>query len=271
MNRGTGWLVILTTVLALAACGGGSTDPNGGGGDGGGGNGGGGNGGGGNGGGGEPEPAAVAVVSGNDQTGRTLQALSQPFVVRVTDADGAGVSGVTVSWSVVDGPGSVSPASVTTNSQGQASSTFTGGTTLGASTVRASVSGVSGTADFTVETSILVVLMQGTAFAGPSGSDDVTVPLGATIEWQNRDAVQHTATSTDEPAGGNSFASALLGNGGSFGFTPGVQGTWTYRCDVHPTLMVGATITVTAATGSLEDPGDDEPGPGPGAPDYPGG
>ena len=256
MQRSAALLTTFATVLALAACGGDSTAP--------------GNGGG-NGGGNGAEPAAIVVVSGSGQSAKTQEDAAQPFVAAVTDADGDAVSGATVTWSVVDGPGSVSPSSSTTNAQGRASATFTGGATLGTSTVRASVSGLSETAEFTVETSTLVVLMQNVAFVGPGGTDDVTVPLGATIEWQNRDNEQHTATSTDEPAGGADIISGLLGNGGSFSFAPGVEGTWTYRCDVHPTIMVGATITVTAATGSASAPGNDDPPPEPGDPDYPGG
>ncbi len=242
MTRSGTLFTTFVTAIALMACGGGdSTDPDNGGGNGGGGNGGGGNG---------AEPAAIAVVSGSGQSAKTQEAVAQPFVVAVTDADGAAVSGTTVAWSVVDGPGSLSPTSSTTNAQGQASATFTGGTTLGTSTVRASVSGLSETADFTVETSTLVIRMQNTAFVGPNGTDDVTVSLGATIEWQNQDAILHTATSTDEPAGGSPFNSNQLSNGQSFPFTPSVEGTWTYFCEVHPTLMVGATITVSAASGS---------------------
>lgn len=257
MTRSVSLFTTFATAVALVACGGDdATNP--------------GNGGG-NGGGNGAEPAAIAVVSGDAQSAKTQEAVAQPFVVVVTDADGAVVSGATVAWSVANGPGSVSPTSSTTNAQGQASATFTGGTTLGTSTVRASVSGVSETADFTIETSTLVIRMQNTAFVGPNGTDDVTVPLGATIEWQNRDAVQHTATSTDVPAGGSSFDTGLLSNGGSDSFTPSVEGTWTYLCEVHPTIMVDATITVTTATGSATEPGSDDPPPEPGDPNYPGG
>lgn len=249
------------TALALVACGGDdSTDP------------GGGNGGGGNGGGDGAEPAAIVAVSGGGQSAKTEQSVSQPFVVQVNDADGTGVSGASVSFAVVDGPGSVSPTTASTDAQGRASATFTGGTSLGTSTIQATVSGVEEVAEFTVETSTLVILMLGTAFVAPEGGDAVTVPVGTTVEWQNRDPIQHTATSNDEPPGGDLIRSGLLDNGSSFQFTPNVEGTWTYFCEVHPGIMVGATITATASsassTGSGEDggtttgPGDDYPGGG---------
>lgn len=237
-------LTTLFTVFALMACGGdGSTDPGGNGGGGGGGNGGGGGGGGGE----EPaEPAALVLVSGDGQTAKTLEAAGSPFVVRVDDADGAAVSGVTVTWSVTSGPGSVTTSS-TTNTEGRAQATFTGGTTLGTSTVTASVSGVAETVEFGVETNTVVIRMQNTAFVAPGGGSDVTVPVGTTVEWVNRDdGLQHTATSSAAPAGGADIQTGLMSYQERRSFTPDVEGTWTYFCQVHPVLMAGATITATA-------------------------
>lgn len=244
----------LFTAVALAACGSDdTTDPVGnGGGGGGGGNGGGDNG---------AEPAAIVVASGDNQSAKTERPLPQPLVVDVTDADGIAVSGATVSWSVASGPGTISPTTASTDAQGQASATFTGGTQVGTSTVRATVSGVDEAAEFTIETSTLVIDMVNIAFVGPDGTDDVTIPLGATVEWENFDQEQHTATSTNEPTDGAAFDSELLGNGDTFSFTPGVEGTWTYFCQVHPTLMLDATITVTAATGSSTGSGEPDDSP----------
>lgn len=256
MRKPASILMTFGTALALVACGGdsGSTDPVNGGGGGGGGDGGDGNGG--------AEPAAIAVVSGGGQSAKTQEALPQPFVVEVTDADGAPVADVSVNWSVAAGPGSVSPSSSTTDAQGRASTTFTGGTDLGSSTIEASVTGVATPAEFTVETSTLVIRMQNIAFIAPDGGDAVTVPLGTTIEWQNLDGVQHTATATDAPDGGTMFDTGFIGAGGDDDFTPAVTGTWTYFCEVHPSQMVGATITVTAATGSSTGGNDSDSGDG---------
>jgi plastocyanin len=91
----------------------------------------------------------------------------------------------------------------------------------------------------------VTVNMQNIAFVAPDGSDDVTIPLGASVEWVNLDSVSHTATSDDVPAGGNAFDSGLLSLNETFVFTPNVTGTWVYHCEVHPTQMDGATITVT--------------------------
>ena len=91
---------------------------------------------------------------------------------------------------------------------------------------------------------VVVVEMQNIAFNAPGGGNAVTISLGDEVRWVNRDAEQHTATSTNVPSGGASFDSNLLRQGQTFDFPPNVRGTWTYFCEVHPSIMVGATITV---------------------------
>ncbi len=94
--------------------------------------------------------------------------------------------------------------------------------------------------------STIVVSMVNIAFVGPGGTDDITISLGDTVRWVNNEGgvTLHTASSTDVPAGGATFDSDNLSPGEFFEFVPNVVGTWTYLCEVHPTIMVGATITV---------------------------
>ena len=88
--------------------------------------------------------------------------------------------------------------------------------------------------------------MQNIAYVAPDGSDDVTIELGQSVEWVNLDqGIQHTATSNQEPAGGDVIDSPFLNTNETFVFTPNVTGTWVYFCQVHPNDMAGATITVT--------------------------
>ena len=91
---------------------------------------------------------------------------------------------------------------------------------------------------------VVTIDMQNIAFLAPGGGDAVTVMLGDTIRWVNLDNVPHTATTTSVPAGGNSFASGILNNGGVFKFVPNVLGDWVYLCEIHPTIMRDARITV---------------------------
>ncbi len=194
-----------------------------------------------------PTPTAIALVSGDNQNGKTLQSLSSPFVVKVTDDLGTGMSGVTVSWAVMAGDGDLSSSSTDTNAQGEASAILTPGTTTGDIMVTATVAGLTGSpVMFNSRTTVLVIEMSGIAFVYPDGSinSGATVAVGDTIEWVNRDAVQHTATSNSVPAGGSAFDSGTMSNGATFRFAPDVAGTWEYLCLVHPLIMLGATITV---------------------------
>jgi hypothetical protein len=75
---------------------------------------------GGNGNGTGPPPTATTItqVSGDGQTGVAGAALAAPFVVRVTDAQGDVVSGLSVSWSVTAGGGSLSACFYTDEQSG---------------------------------------------------------------------------------------------------------------------------------------------------------
>jgi len=132
------------------------------------------------------------------------------------------------------------------------------------------VDGAGGPAGGSSGDAVVEIRMQNTAFVAPGGGKAVTVAVGTTIEWLNMDAVQHTATSTSVPPGGVAFDSGLMGNGARYRFIPQVTGTWVYRCEVHPGVMLDATITAT--TSGANDPGNDDPPSNPDAPsdpDYP--
>ncbi|PIG91279.1 galactose oxidase-like domain-containing protein [Gloeocapsopsis sp. IPPAS B-1203] len=79
----------------------------------------------------------ITKISGDNQSGTVGTTLSAPLVVRVNNNNGSIARNVLVQFSIVSGSGSVSPASVRTNSSGQASTTLTLGTTPGTVTVRA--------------------------------------------------------------------------------------------------------------------------------------
>ena len=79
----------------------------------------------------------LVYVSGTGQTD-TIGATLAPYTVRVTDVNGNGVQGVTVSWVVTAGGGSITASSVT-DVNGFASATRVLGTTAGVDSARASV------------------------------------------------------------------------------------------------------------------------------------
>jgi hypothetical protein len=85
-------------------------------------------------------PAGIASklekVSGDLQTGPAGTALGAPLMVKVTDAVGSPVQGVTITWSVTGG-GSLSLTSTPTDPSGQASVTRMLGSTVGQQTTLA--------------------------------------------------------------------------------------------------------------------------------------
>ncbi len=89
------------------------------------------------------DPAAIAVLDGNDQQGSPGQALTAPLRVLVTDADGAPLQGITIEWAVAQGTGSV-PATSVTGQDGAASAQFTLGPEIGEQRARAVLEGVAG-------------------------------------------------------------------------------------------------------------------------------
>ena len=90
-------------------------------------------------------------ISGDNQSGHTGVALARPFVVEVRDTNGNPASGVTVTFTVTGGGGSLNPQTTRTNASGRASSRLTLGDNPGTNTVTVSVDGVSQTVVFRAE------------------------------------------------------------------------------------------------------------------------
>ena len=82
-------------------------------------------------------PAEVVVVSGGGQKGLPGQALAEPVVVRVDDAGGSPVEGVTVEFSTGDGHGEADPSMAATDSEGLARTSWTLGGEAGVQTLTA--------------------------------------------------------------------------------------------------------------------------------------
>ena len=99
----------------------------------------------------EPIPTTLERVSGGNQRGLTGEMLANPFVVEVRDANGDPSKGVTVTFTVTAGGGTLSAVTVTTNANGEAESALTLGSDPGVNTVEASAEGVSETVVFSAE------------------------------------------------------------------------------------------------------------------------
>jgi plastocyanin len=68
------------------------------------------------------------------------------------------------------------------------------------------------------------------------GPAALTVPMGTTVSWTNRDDIPHTVVSTDAV-----FKSKALDTDEKFSFTFSKAGSYPYFCSIHP-KMTGKVI-----------------------------
>ncbi len=194
------------------------------------------------------EPTTLVVGGGDNQMARFNQILAQPLSAMVKAADGRGVPGYPVDWAVTSGDGSLLNSSSLSDATGAAAAGLTVGSTADTTTVEASATGLTGSPlefeAFATAPVSVTVIMQNLQFIAPGGGDAATILLGDTVRWLNRDAADHTVTSSDTPQGGNPFDSPVLKLNDTYEFVVKVRGVWTYYCRVHPEIMSGATITV---------------------------
>jgi plastocyanin len=66
----------------------------------------------------------------------------------------------------------------------------------------------------------------------------LTVPVGATVTWVNRDDMPHNVVSTDDA---KTFKSKVLDTNEKFSFTFSKPGSYPYFCSIHP-KMTGKVI-----------------------------
>ncbi len=174
-------------------------------------------------------------VSGDPQTGSVGTALEDPLVVRVTDASGTGVQGVTINWSMTGG-GSLSEASTQSGANGQASVTRTLGGTAGQQTTVATASGLTGSpVTFTHTATEIAGTGMGRwdpLFTTPVvGVHSHVLPTGKVLLWGDEGDAQLWDASS--------------------GFTP-VSKTYRIYCSAHTFLPDGRLIVVGGtSTGTL--------------------
>jgi amicyanin len=68
------------------------------------------------------------------------------------------------------------------------------------------------------------------------GPTTLTVPVGTTVTWTNRDDIPHTVVSTEK-----AFKSKVLDTDEKFSFTFSKPGTYPYFCSLHP-KMTGKVV-----------------------------
>ena len=77
------------------------------------------------------------------------------------------------------------------------------------------------------------VWIQGMAFNPAT----ITVSVGTTIVWTNKDAVTHNVTSNPVL-----FSSGAMSNGATFSYKFATAGTFSYICTIHPSMTASVTV-----------------------------
>jgi adhesin/invasin len=159
-------------------------------------------------------PTKIAPTPGsNAQVGTVGQQLAAPVTVQVLDANGNPMSGVTITWTILAGGGSLDASTSTTDASGNALVHWTLGTVAGADSLQALVGGavwvdVGATAQPGAVASLQKV--SGDQQNVPDGSTSAPIVVealdqygnvvpNATITWmdENGGALSTTSTTTD--------------------------------------------------------------------------
>jgi adhesin/invasin len=200
-------------------------------------------------------PASVVVASGNNQTGTVGQALDNPLEVRVTDSQNNPLSGVTVTWTPASGAGSASPPTSQTNASGIASTSWTLGSSPGAQSLDASVSGVTPvTFNATAEAGApdAVTITGGNDQTGTVGqaldnplevrvTDSQNNPLsGVTVTW-----TPASGAGSASPPTSQTNASGIASTSWTLGSSPGAQ-----SLDASVSGVTPVTFSATAEAGA---------------------
>jgi plastocyanin len=67
--------------------------------------------------------------------------------------------------------------------------------------------------------------------------DTVTVPVGATVVWENKDGIPHTVVSLD-----STFRSSALDTDDKFSSTFNKAGVFEYFCSLHPNMTAKVVV-----------------------------
>jgi plastocyanin len=71
------------------------------------------------------------------------------------------------------------------------------------------------------------------------GPSTLTVSVGTTVTWTNRDDIPHTVVSSDDP---KVFKSKVLDTDEKFSFKFDTAGTYPYFCSIHPKMTAKVIV-----------------------------
>ncbi len=196
-------------------------------------------------------PANVTIIAGDGQSATVGTAVATAPKVRVTDANGNPVPGVTVAYAVVTGGGSVTGASPTTDAQGKAAvGSWTLGTTVGSNTLHATVgvlSPVTFTATATAGAATTMTVHAGDNQSVTVGTQVPTAPEVLVTDAQGNPVSGVAVTFAVQSGGGSVTGGATSTNSSGLA----TVGSWTLGAGAGTnTLSASAsglsTVTFTA-------------------------
>jgi hypothetical protein len=224
--------------------------------------------------------ASLSKLPGGDNvTAPVGTTLGTPHVVRVADALGNPVQGVSITWAADSGGGSVNPITATTDTAGHASTVRTLGPAAGTQTTIAFVTSVTGVVPDTVRFHITATVggaSQMTRFAGDAQVDTVGATLPVALAVKVTDALNNpvsgvTITWTVTGGGGSVSPPTSLSNTSGIATTSWTLGTKrstptdstqtlsasgvgagaNFRATAHPGSVSADSSRVAAAPGSI--------------------
>jgi hypothetical protein len=193
-------------------------------------------------------PKSLALVSGGGQTAAVGTPIPLPVVVKVTASDGGPAAGVPVTLSP-SGDGSVPNSTVTTGTDGLATTTWKLGATVGPQTLTAAVAGLAGSPVTVAATGRSIAPVRLAFTKAPSATVAAGTPLASVIEVNALDASGEVAKTFDGPVAltvsggialsGSTTVNAVAGVATFTGLSTRTPGTYTLAATAG--ALIGAT------------------------------
>ena len=224
----------------------------------------------------DADPVAIQILQGDDQTGTAGAELEDEIQVKVTDADGRAIPGVSVSFEPVEGGvgGTAAPSTAATDDAGTATTTWTLGGSLGAQSLDATVVGsalsVRVTATAVSSGANRLVLVDGDGQTAPVGTalaDSLVVraedsfgnPVaGVTVDWTASDgeiAPAQVVTGADGRAATRRILGSVAGEQTATAASTGLTGS---PVQFTHTAVPGTASSLVLVSGSGQSAGPGE-------------
>jgi hypothetical protein len=195
--------------------------------------------------------SSISIVSGNGQTGTVSTTLGSPLVVLVKNSSGNPQSGVTITFTITGGEGTLSVGNAVTNASGQASTTLTLGKTALQNSVQATAAGI-GSVSFTANATPGVPKRVSIFPAGSSTSLNTAVTYVATLVDNNNNVIK----TTPNPV---SFSFTATGISGIFNPSAPIPTTNGQASVSFTPSSIGTGTVIASASGIVNVPPSDPP------------